>query len=162
MRDIQYYRHRLAQANTHTQSESLPQNVAEWLMHKGSLTEKLQTVCPNLTIEVISEGWQAVNFSENSAKQWVREVIIQCGQTDWIFAQTVLPEQTIAQVAQKVPHLGSEPIGLWLFPQRPQRLSLQWQYDPVQQLAVRCSRLSLKGYPIDIKELFLNNFPFGA
>lgn len=134
--------------------------LAEWLLHSDSLTEKLQRICDRFQVEVVGEGWQAVEFDGNCAKQWVREVWLNCGERHWIFAQTILPEQTIANVAQAVPDLGNRPIGLWLFPQRPERQSLEWRQDGETGLYARRSKLLLKGYPIEIKELFLTDFPF--
>lgn len=131
------------------------------MLHGGSLTEKLQSVCTQFQVEIIFEGWQAVNFSEKSAKQWVREVVLKCGETDWIFAQTVLPQETIEQVAGAVLALGEQPIGLWLFPQQPERVSLMWQQNKESCFFARRSQWLLKGYPIEIKELFLTDFPFG-
>lgn len=162
MRDLKLYRTLLARPNWHTHNDTLPSHISDWLQHTASLTEKLQQICDDLQVEVITEGWQAVENSENSAKYWLREVVLKCGDCDWIFAQTQLPESTIDNVAQNVPLLGEQPIGRWLFPQQPKRLSLVWQYDSGSGLYARCSRLSLKGYPIEIKELFLTDFPFRA
>lgn len=157
-RDFSLYRTLLNRSQWQTGSENLPEPVAQWLLHTQSLTEKLQKICSCLQVEVINEGWQAVNLGENSAKNWVREVVLKCGENDWIFAQTVLPEATIKNVGQAVLELGDKAIGLWLFPQNPDRISLEWRQE--QGLYARRSELHLKGYPIEIKELFLSNFPF--
>lgn len=160
MRPLDLYRASLSTENWQTAVEPLPTAVAQWLWVQGSLTEKLKTICDCFQVEVIGEQWQAVENSPNSAKQWVREVILKCGETDWIFAQTILPEQTINAVALDVLNLGNQPIGLWLFPQSPERLSLAWQYDPENALYARRSTLQLKGFPLEITELFLTDFPF--
>lgn len=160
-RDLEFFRAQLARPCWQSQRGLLSLNVAEWVLHGGSLTEKLQSVCDRFRVEIIFEGWQAVDFGEKSAKQWVREVVLKCGETDWIFAQTVLPQETIEQVAGAVLTLGEQPIGLWLFPQQPERVSLMWQQDAESGLFARRSQLLLKNYPIEIKELFLTDFPFG-
>lgn len=160
-RDLNAFRTQLARSCWQTESGRLSSAVAEWLMHTNSLTEKLQGVCQQFRVEVVGEGWQAGDFSEKSAMQWVREVVLKCGDTDWIFAQTILPQKTIENVAEAVLHLGEQPIGLWLFPQKPKRLSLMWQQDPNSGCYARRSQLLLKGHPLEIKELFLTNFPFG-
>ncbi|WP_281258775.1 chorismate--pyruvate lyase family protein [Avibacterium endocarditidis] len=82
--------------------------------------------------------------------------------TPWIFAQTTLPQTTVQNVAQYVLQLGEQPIGLWLFKQPMQRVSLYWQQDPKTGLYARYSDFDLKGYPLQIKELFLAEFPFPA
>lgn len=156
-RDFTRYRRLLTSPHWQTEAANLPVAIAQWLLHSTSLTEKMQAICDCLQVEVISEGWQ---ISTDEEKQWVREVILKCGTRDWIFAQTRLAESTIRNVAQSVPTLGDYPIGLWLFPQQPTRLSLTWQKDLESGLYARCSKLTLHSYPIEIKELFLEDFPF--
>lgn len=149
VRDFTLYRHLLNPLEWQNDG-SLPPHIAKWLRYSHSLTEKLQTICDCVQVEVINEGWQAEN--------WVREVVLKCGENDWIFAQTVLPKATIENVGQAVLELGDKAIGLWLFPQNPERISLEWRKE--NGLYARRSELHLKGYPIEIKELFLTNFPF--
>lgn len=161
-RDLNAFRTQLARSCWQTESGLLPSAVAEWVLHTDSLTEKLQSICQQFRVALIHQGWQAVDFGEKSAKQWVREVVLKCGETDWIFAQTILPQETIENVAREVLTLGEQPIGLWLFPQKPQRLSLMWQQSPETGSYARRSQLLLRGYPLEIKELFLADFPFGA
>lgn len=160
--DLKLFRTQLALPFWQTQSEGLSPAVAEWVTHTDSLTEKLQRVCQQFKVDLVSEGWQAVDSHEKSAKQWVREVLLKCGETNWIFAQTLLPQETIDNVAGDVVTLGEQPIGLWLFPQKPVRLSLMWQQDAKTGCYARRSLLLLKGYPLEIKELFLADFPFDA
>ncbi|WP_373818393.1 chorismate lyase [Glaesserella sp.] len=161
------YRNILSRSNWQTDETHLPTVVADWLFHSDSLTEKLQQICPSLSVEVINQGWQAVGFDENFAKKtkkqtacWLREVILKCGEQHWIFAQTRLPKITIDNVAQDVLTLGNQPIGLWLFPQNPKRQTLEWQQDLHSGLYARRSLLHLQQYPIEICELFLPQFPF--
>lgn len=140
--------------------DDLPHHIVRWLLYSGSLTEKLIEICSNFQVEIVEEGWQAVTSSENFAKQWVREVLLKCGDQELIFAQTILPDVTIENVAQEILHLGNQPIGLWLFPQKPQRLHLEWRQDSETGLYARRAQYLLHGYPIEIKELFLAQFPF--
>lgn len=166
MHSLSQYRVILCEPNWQTDELMLPTNVADWLCHTDSLTQKLQTIFPNLQVEIIQQGWQAVENNERFAKNspnataWVREVLLKSDETPLIFAQTVLPKPTIENVAQAVLELGEQPIGLWLFPQSPQRKSLEWRQDPQTKLYARRSELSLKGYPLEIRELFLAEFPF--
>lgn len=157
-RDFSRYRQQLATPNWQSEQGALAPEIAEWLLHQGSLTEKLQQICHCFQVEIIREQWQAVEKNGNSARVWLREVMLKCGENDWIFAQTLLPESTIEQVGQPVLELGERAIGLWLFPQNPVRISLGWQMVAGQY--ARRAIYHLQGYPIEIKELFLNNFPF--
>lgn len=154
-----HYRTILAAQDWQTGEQALAPHIADWLLHGDSLTQKLQQLRP-LTVEIVSQGWQTAKNHENSPGCWLREVLLKGGEHDWIFAQTLVPQATIDNVAQAVPKLGAQPIGLWLFPQQPQRLSLVWRQDRETGLYARCSTLLLNGYPLEIKELFLAQFPF--
>lgn len=166
MHHFSQYRILLSEPNWQTDEIALSPEVAEWLCHTDSLTQKLQQIFPNLQVEIVQQGWQAVENNEKFAKNspnataWVREVLLKSGETPLIFAQTILPQPTIENVAQAVLGLGEQPIGLWLFPQSPQRKSLEWRQDPQTKRYARRSELFLKGYPLEIRELFLAEFPF--
>lgn len=151
MQDYSLYRKILtAPTNWNEYPLDLPEEISSWLLHSGSLTTKLQQHCRQLKVNIIQQGWQQ--------NHWLREVLITGDQQNWIFAQTLIPKTTIEQVAENVLTLGDNPIGLWLFPQQPERLTLKWRQDPQTQLYVRQSQLSLKGYPLQISELFLPEF----
>lgn len=164
------YRHILQTAQWSQATAMLPRQQKPWLLEQGSLTQRLQQICTKLTVEVLQQGWQAVTFAQNFAKfnqnvtasepVWLREVVLAGDEVDWVFAQTSLPQRTIQNVAQAVPNLGDTPIGLWLFPQTPKRQCLEWWQDPQTGLYARRSILTLNHYPIEIKEIFLEDFGF--
>lgn len=164
------YRTLFAQAEWRTTSGQIPPKICKWLAHTDSLTEALQQLCAILTVDITQQGWQqavtsAQKFAKNGEDQtacqhWLREVVLKGDGTPWIFAQTILPDATIQTVAREVLTLGEKSIGLWLFPQNPTRLSLEWTQDPTTGLYARRSLLELKGYPLAIYELFLPEFPF--
>lgn len=166
--DLVQYRTILASSDWQAETSALPAEVANWLLHTDSLTQKLQAIWADLTVEIIQQGWQGGRsclFSAKSSeltKVWSREVILRGDKQPRIFAQTLLPEETVAQVAQDVLTLGDTPIGLWLFPQNPIRLRLEWRKDPDSGLYARRSLLMLHGYPLAIYELFLPDFPFSS
>ncbi|MGX2950608.1 chorismate--pyruvate lyase family protein [Ursidibacter sp. B-7004-1] len=166
MDKLSLYRKLLENGNWQTGDQYLSKNVADWLSYSDSLTQKLQSICDELKVEITQQGWQAVRSSQAFAKNdenhtaWLREVILKGDKQDWIFAQTILPKQTIEMVANPVLELGENPIGLWLFPLQPERISLEWCFDSETKLYARRSLLSLKGYPLAIYELFLPQFPF--
>lgn len=168
--DFELYRAILSQADWQLEPVGLPPLVAQWLLHQGSLTEKMQQSWQDFQVNPLKEGWQAVgsdnffanNPSDQTACYWLREVLIENLGQARIFAQTLIPQATVENVAQSVLTLGNRPIGLWLFPQNPQRLTLEWRQDSQTQCYARRSTLSLKGYPLEIRELFLPEFPFEA
>lgn len=163
MNKLSHYRTILSQSNWQRDESPLPIAVADWLMHTESLTLKLQQVCANLTVDIIQQGWLQAGSSPSifaHQREWLREVLLKCGENQWIFAQTIFPAETIKHVAQEVVNLGNDPIGLWLFPQNPTRVSLEWQQDSETGLYMRRSQLRLRNYPLEIRELFLEQFPF--
>lgn len=170
MYDLDLYRLMLSQSDWHTESSGLSPNVAQWLLHDGSLTEKMQRAWLHFQVKPVREGWQAVDssvfFAKNppnhTACHWLREVLIESDHQSRLFAQTLIPQVTVEKVAQPALTLGDQPIGLWLFPQQPQRLTLEWRCDRHTQCYARRSTLLLKGYPLEIRELFLPQFPFEA
>ncbi|MFZ7198257.1 chorismate--pyruvate lyase family protein [Avibacterium avium] len=166
--DFERYRQLLTRPDWQTSGHFAAPEIAKWVQHQGSLTQKLQQACQQLSVEVIHQGWQE-NLSEKISpkstaleKIWLREVLLKGDGTPWIFAQTTLPESTVQNVAQYVLQLGEQPIGLWLFKQPMQRVSLYWRQDPETGLYARYSDFDLKGHPLQIKELFLAEFPFPA
>ncbi|OOR99060.1 hypothetical protein B0187_06460 [Haemophilus paracuniculus] len=137
---------------------NLPTNIAEWVDHQGSLTQKLLQVCGDLKVKISREEW--VEISENPTACWLREVVLQCGNQNWVFAQTWIPKPTVENVAQSVLTLGDQPIGLWLFAQNPQRVDFQYGQDAETGLFYRHSHYLLHNYPLEIRELFLPDFTF--
>lgn len=157
------YRTHFAGSHWQQTAEQLTTDWAAWLLETGSLTEKLLQQGAVLTVQITEQDWlQAASFAEDFAEQtaWVREVILKCDGKPAIFAQTILPKTTVEAVAEEVLSLGEKPIGLWLFPQNPQRICLEWTQHPETGLYARRSMLQLKGYPLAIYELFLPEFPF--
>lgn len=132
----------------------------EWLLHEGSLTQKLLDVASNFNVEVVQEKWIAKNSQKMTAcneQYWRREVLLKEGDTNWIFAQTLVPKKTIENIAQNVLKLGNEPIGLWLFSQQPTRTKLEWA-QAESGLFARRGVYEINGYSLEINELFLKDF----
>ncbi|MCW9733257.1 chorismate lyase [Avibacterium sp. 20-15] len=161
-----HYRQLLSRPDWQTSGHFATPEIAQWIQHQGSLTQKLQQACQQLSVEVIHQGWQTNSSTKTSEKStalndvWLREVLLKGDDIPWIFAQTRLPKDTVDNVAQYVLQLDNEPIGLWLFKQPIQRTSLYWRQDPETGLYARYSDFDLKGYVLQIKELFLDNFSF--
>lgn len=90
---------------------------------------------------------------------WSREVLLKDGEKNWIFAQTLVPRSTIENIAQNVLELGNQPIGLWLFSQNPTRTKLEWTQTE-NGLFARRGVYEIRGYSLEIRELFLETFPY--
>lgn len=158
--DYSFYRTILSNQkwNPDFNTKTIPQKKLSWLMCEGSLTKELQKICHTFEVLLLNQGWRS-EINKNS-KIWLREVLLQGDNIPWIFAQTVVPEITVNNVAQEILTLGEKPLGLWLFPQEPIRITLEWYQDPISGLLARRSILKVKNYPIEIKELFLKSFSF--
>ncbi|WP_424765328.1 chorismate--pyruvate lyase family protein [Necropsobacter rosorum] len=161
---IERYRTLLAGGKWHAAHSIPPAEIASWLLHQGSLTAQLQQICRRFTVQLVNVGWVKEKTAPKSTALtepvWLREVILQGDGSNWIFAQTRLPQRTVANAAPAVIRLADQPIGPWLFAQKPQRLSLGWRRDRQSGLYARRSVFSLAGYPLEIKELFLADFDF--
>ncbi|CUU53281.1 putative 4-hydroxybenzoate synthetase/chorismate--pyruvate lyase [Actinobacillus pleuropneumoniae] len=160
---LRQYRRILAQNHWCSEQEPLSKAQQEWLLHQGSLTQKLLQVTQYFNVEITQQKWIAKVSEKMTACRsdfWLREVLLKEKDQPWIFAQTVAPRETVEHVAQDLPKLGDQPIGLWLFPQKPKRISLEWQCDAHSGMYMRRACYLLKGYPLEISELFLADFPY--
>lgn len=158
------YRKILSESVWHLETDcfSLSSSQQEWLLHEGSLTQKLCEVATNFNVEVVQEKWvvkNSQNLTACSEDMWLREVLLKDGDTNWIFAQTLVPRSTIENIAQNVLELGNQPIGLWLFSQNPTRTKLAWTKTK-NGLFARRGVYEIRGYSLEIRELFLETFPY--
>ncbi|MFT6898408.1 MAG: chorismate--pyruvate lyase [Paraglaciecola sp.] len=94
-----------------------------WLLHSGSLTERLQTHCRDFSVCVLTQRQQLataeeyqqldVQLEDQSQSNWqVREVILHGDNQPWVFARSVIP-QTLCE--QDFAHLGNRPLGQLIF-----------------------------------------------
>ncbi|HGO5824638.1 TPA: chorismate lyase [Mannheimia haemolytica] len=158
------YQKNLSESVGHLETDcfSLSSSQQEWLLHEGSLTQKLCEVATNFNVEIVQEKWIAKNSEKTTAcseEIWLREVLLKEGDTNWIFAQTLVPRSTIENIAQNVLELGNQPIGLWLFAQNPTRTKLEWTKTK-NGLFARRGVYEIRGYSLEIRELFLETFPY--
>ncbi|HGO5855247.1 TPA: chorismate lyase [Mannheimia haemolytica] len=158
------YQKNLSESVWHLETDcfSLSSSQQEWLLHEGSLTQKFLEVATNFNVEVVQEKWIAKNSEKTTACNedvWSREVLLKDGEINWIFAQTLVPRSTIENIAQNVLELGNQPIGLWLFAQNPTRTKLEWTKTK-NGLFARRGVYEIRGYSLEIRELFLETFPY--
>lgn len=162
------YRKILMQNHWCEEAIGLTSQQSAWLLHQGSLTQKLLQVTQDFNVQITEQKWlakntekmTACNLAQSDADYWYREVLLKEANCPWIFAQTLLPKETIENVAQEVPLLGEQPIGLWLFAQQPKRTLLAWQQDHESGMYMRRACYRLNGYPLEVRELFLPAFLF--
>ncbi len=101
----------------------IPPNLQPWLLHGGSLTERLQSSCGGaFRVELLSQAWQVPSPDEcrflkisPAACANVREVLLVCGGVPQVFARSILPADLLHGGASCLLSLGDKPLGHFLF-----------------------------------------------
>lgn len=96
---------------------AVPEPAAAWLREPGLLTERLRACCAGETgLVVVAEG-EAPLAAEDAALlgaagqgAFVREVELTCDGRPWVFAQTLVPQATLAR-QRWLAALGREALG---------------------------------------------------
>lgn len=107
---------------------NLPDNLADWLLNTGSLTERLQALTTKFSVNLLGQKEAPLDTSEQALlsnspnKKWqIREVVLQGvvlqglvqEQTqDWVFARSILPDLLCQSTWA---NLGSQPLGQRIF-----------------------------------------------
>lgn len=102
---------------------SVPDDMAPWLFEQGSLTRRILLHCNNkFRVEVLSQNWQRPMLNEAirlgvhpEHHALIREVLLYCGETPWVFARSVLPHKTLTGPRRSLGKLGNRPLGEILF-----------------------------------------------
>lgn len=100
--------------------------VEDWLLHTGSLTERLRTHCTDFEVVVAGQGITAISPAEyaalygkchrdSSRQTQVREVMLRGDGRPWVFARSLLPAAFVDNCMSEFKQLGSRPLGQILF-----------------------------------------------
>ena len=100
-----------------------PMDIAPWLFDEGSLTRRILLNCnKKFEVKVLSQQWQRPMLNEAlrlgahpEHLALIREVLLYCGDTPWVFARSVLPRKTLTGPRAFLGKLGSRPLGEILF-----------------------------------------------
>lgn len=103
--------------------EEIPAEIAPWLFDHGSLTRRILHFCnSHFRVEVLSQKWQRPMLNEAirlgahpEHRALIREVLLYCGDTPWVFARSVLPRKTLTGPRRFLGKLGNKPLGQILF-----------------------------------------------
>lgn len=94
----------------------------EWLSAADSMTQRLCTHSKTFEVNLLRQEWDYPFPSErrilNIAPRQlvvVREVELICDAKPWMFARTIVPEQTLSGANKKLHSIGTTPIGHILF-----------------------------------------------
>lgn len=101
----------------------VPTEIVPWLFDEGSLTRRIVFHCENkFRVEVLSQEWKRPMLNEAfrlgidpEHHALIREVLLYCGDTPWVFARSVLPRKTLTGPRRFLSKLGSRPLGEILF-----------------------------------------------
>lgn len=101
----------------------IPDDITPWLLDKGSLTRRILLNCKNdFRVEVLSQKWQRPMLNEAMRlgvdaehHAFIREVILYCGDSPWVYARSVLPHITLTGKRRQLGKLGTRPLGEILF-----------------------------------------------
>lgn len=95
-----------------------------WMREKGSLTTRLERAGA-LTVEVLSDNWSHPTQRERRRLKLrpreatrVREVILKVDGVAVIYARSIVPARALVGHWRYLSHLGSQPLGGYLFLQR--------------------------------------------
>jgi chorismate--pyruvate lyase len=102
-------------------SEILPDALAQWLFAPGSLTQKLKANCQQFKVEVLAKNTRALSKDEatlfgcEQQQVQVREVLLYCDDTPWVYAQTLMPLSAMPESVKRLTMLGNQPLGEVIF-----------------------------------------------
>lgn len=134
----------------------------DWLFHDGSLTQRLITTSRGqFEVKVTREGWRKPLPNEAKALQmqpreyaWIREVELHCFGEAWVIARSIIPAQTLTGTNRRLKHLGSRPLGAFLFKNRSMRRG-NIQVSSHSSGWGRRSVFYLQEHPLLVSEFFL-------
>jgi chorismate--pyruvate lyase len=92
----------------------------DWLLDETSLTARLKRHCNDFAVRVLGESYHSLTLDERQmlatteVDGFVREVLLLCDHSPWVFARTIVPRTTLLRGAA-LQNLGEQPLGALLF-----------------------------------------------
>ena len=148
----------------------VPADVADWLMEMGSMTRRFEKQGVTVTVKPQNEcfvtraelGESEAQQLPESARYWIREIVLFGDAQPWLLGRTVIPEETLTGPDMALVDLGTLPLGRYLFSGN----NLTRDYIHLGQLQskrgdlwARRSRLRLSDKPLLLTEIFLPDSP---
>lgn len=101
----------------------LPADLRDWLLDRSSLTRRLRQCCAGrFAVRLLGQSWQrplpneALALGANPVRRaLVREVLLLCDDTPWVYARTVIPRTSLRGRLRRLSCLGEAPLGAVLF-----------------------------------------------
>ncbi|MDP1930108.1 MAG: chorismate lyase [Gammaproteobacteria bacterium] len=148
-------------------SQILPRpdpDLQSWLLDPGSLTLRLKEHADGrFRVVVLEEGWvrrqlpsllQCFSPSVASERMWSRRVLLQCGDTPWVAAHSLIPVSSMEGELKRLRHLSNKPLGEFLF-RNPLLQRRQLELTQADDIWGRRSLFYLYGKPLLVAEFFL-------
>lgn len=154
-----------------------------WLDDHGSLTRRLQALCPGLQVRRLRQAVAKPNRDElaplklrRGQRALIREVLLLCGDTPLVYAHSVIPLAGLRGPWVGLSALGNKPLGAALFAnplvrRQPLEFARLDARHPLYRRAtahlaekpaslwMRRSVFSLSGRPLLVTEVFLPELP---
>ena len=167
---------------------SIPAGLSDWLLDRASLTRRLQQLCPGTSprgfrVQVLSQVRDRPRLDEaqvlgmqQGEMAIVRQVLLLCDGTPWVYARTVIPVTSLRGKLQRLASLGTRPLGGVLFADPGMRrggvelaeivpgqavyaAATAHMRQPPAAIWGRRSVFRISGKPLLVSEIFLSNFP---
>jgi len=162
---------------------TVPTALRAWLFDPSSLSRRLTRACPGgFRVLPLAQGWERPLPAERKVlalapreRALVREVLLLCHDTPWVFARSVIPRRLLRGPGRRLAHLGTRPLGDLLFAMpgtRRDRVSVAPAAGDPRTLA-RCARalghrpegawkrasvFRVRGRALLVSEIFLEGF----
>jgi chorismate--pyruvate lyase len=101
---------------------TVPAPLFPLLSHRGSLTARLKTRCPQFQVKVLRQGLglpledeRALLGLRRGELAWIREVLLCDGDVPLVFAHSILPRTHVRGAWNLFAGLGARPLGEVLF-----------------------------------------------
>mgnify|MGYP000005102062 FL=1 len=146
---------------------AMPHEWRSWVLDRGSLTKRLiRASSGQFRVNLKHYGWAIPSHDESrilgikSREQaLIREVELLCFEKVWVCARSVIPCSTLSGEERQLQHLGTRPLGAYLFASRAMRrgpIELAKVNDNIHQLGyARRSVFTLHNKALLVSETFL-------
>jgi chorismate--pyruvate lyase len=106
-----------------TRRADVPVRLRAWLFDPRSLSRRLARACPGgFRVHLLAQEWRAPLPGERRTlglavreRALIREVLLLCHETPWVYARSVFPGHALRGVQRRLARLGSRPLGKVLF-----------------------------------------------
>lgn len=105
-------------------SRRIPVDALPWLLEPGSLTQRLIETCDcgSFQVRLLGESYRHVTLDEahilrvrDGIRVKVREVLLQCDETPWVYARSLIPVTSFQGQLRRLKQQGNRSLGATLF-----------------------------------------------